>query len=191
MRTLDRNHLATHPAGDEKAVVSLSAASRDENLAPNPDGTRPQVTLRATGETYLDVLTVLAHLHEDGGESMLQLLLSDTVAQSRTFMARIRGRSASMIREAAEEVVTPFRTFEAKAVFEVADEDGSATRQEVLLELTAPSIKIGVGAVLHMTTPEKLMSAAIAMSPLIDDDYDDGYYDDEEEECDNEVLVVS
>jgi hypothetical protein len=53
MRTLDRDYLATHPKGDEKATLTLHLpipASID--VPDNADGTRPAVTLKATGGPY-------------------------------------------------------------------------------------------------------------------------------------------
>lgn len=54
VKTLDKNYLATHPEGEEKADITLSASvPRSMDLPLNPDRTRPHNIIGVTGNTYL------------------------------------------------------------------------------------------------------------------------------------------
>lgn len=185
MRTLDRKFLAENPAGDEKAVISLSIPVPDAVDVPaNPDGTRPRITLKATGDTYALVLAALQHLHDDEeGTELFMALLGDLVTDEEMEAFDSLQEAAPLLRERANAISAPFRTFEwtAELTIEAA---GQQTESSIEFELITPSLGVGVPAVTAMTKPQTLTNVAISFSPEIDDEYDDGYNS-------NEVLVVS
>lgn len=183
MRTLDRKYLAANPAGDEKAVISLSIPVPDAVDVPaNPDGTRPRITFKATGDTYGLVLAALEHLHEDEGE-LLVALLDFVVTDEEMEAFNSMEEAAPLLRERASAISTPFRTFEWEAVLTV-EADGQERESPVAFELITPSLAVGVPAITAMTKPRTLTNVAISFSPETDDEYDDEYGS-------NEVLVVS
>jgi len=68
---------------DEKAILSFSAAVPESfNLPQNPDGTRPRITLRATGDNYLEVIHALDYIRENECEDLLWELLEQVVHRS-------------------------------------------------------------------------------------------------------------
>lgn len=173
MKTLDRAYLATHPAGDEKAEITLShpVPARIE-VPTNPDGTRPQVSLRVSADSYLQVLTVLTALHEGGGEELLATLLDEVVTEEELDRFGTLDDLGPFLRERVQQVVTPFRTFSVTAEMP----DGVAT-----IAITSPTLELAAEASVEMTGPRVLTNITISLSPVIDD-----------EDCsDDEVLVVS
>ncbi|MBG0738736.1 hypothetical protein IV500_04795 [Paeniglutamicibacter antarcticus] len=182
MRSLDRNYLSTHTSGSEKAVVSLSVAvPTGVDVPANPDGTRPRITLNATGVTYTLVLAALQHLHEDG-DGLLQELIADVVTDEDLEAFSSLEEAAPLLTERVHAVTSPFRTFEWSAELTLESADGRQEESSVDFELISPSLGVGVPATVAMTTPQMLTNVAISFSPKVEDD------DDYER---NEVLVVS
>lgn len=181
MRTLDRKYLATHPVGDEPAVFEVSIEVPESmDLPNNPDGTRPQVTLKATSDTYGNLLGLLGYVHGvDVGQNIVMLVIENAderkMAEYETVLA-----AAPYLREAAAEVVTPFRTF--TQTLELQTSDGEDSMVTATLEITAPSITHAGLALKSMTRPHVLNELAISFSPETQDD---------EDFADNHVLVVS
>lgn len=174
MRTFDRQYLATHPEGEEKASFTMSAKVPDNIDVPtNPDGTRPQITITATGNTYLDVLGALTTLHEDP-EPVLEGLMVGLLTEDESDSFATLEEAAPLINERFAEVIVPFRTH--TLGFEVSD--GS----DIELKITAPSATVGTQALHFLTRPHVLMQMAIGFCPETDD---------EDEYSGNEVLVVS
>jgi hypothetical protein len=183
MRTLDRKFLTENPAGDEKAVISLSVPVPSSVEVPaNPDGTRPRITFKATGDTYGLVLAALEHLHEDDGAELFVTLVGDLVTDEEMEAFGSLENAAPLLRERAYAISAPFRTFEWNAAL-VIESGGQETESSIEFELTTPSLGVGVSAVTAMTKPQTLTNVAISFSPETDD-YDDEY-------SSNEVLVVS
>ena len=183
MRTLDRNYLAAHPAGDEKAVISLSVPVPDAVDVPaNPDGTRPRITLKVTGDTYGLVLAALEHLHDDEGSAELFVtLLGEVITEEEMEAFGSLEEAAPLLRERAYAISAPFRTFEWNAALAI-EAAGQQTESSIEFELITPSLGVGVPAITAMSKPQTLTNVAISFSPVLDDEDD---YDS------NEVLVVS
>ncbi|QOT19625.1 hypothetical protein [Paenarthrobacter sp. YJN-5] len=182
MRTLDRKYLAENPAGDEKAVISLSIPVTDAVDVPaNPDGTRPRVALKATGDTYALVLAALQFLHDDEGAEVFEALLNDVVTEEEMEAFSSLAEAAPLLKERAHAISNPFRTFMWGADMTV-EAAGQQTKQLVEFEMTTPSLVVGIPAITAMTKPQLLTNVAISFSPVLDDD---------EEYGSNEVLVVS
>lgn len=186
MRTLDRDYLASHPAGDELAEFNVSIpvpASFD--VPDNPDGTRPQISMKATSDTYGNLLGILSYVHdEEVAENILALVLANVDEAKLEAFASIE-EAAPFIRESAAEVVSPFRTFSLSLALEADGEDSPEVT--AVLELTAPSMTSAAKALQAMTKPRVLTELAISFSPETDDDEYDEYSGDSR----NEVLVVS
>lgn len=181
MRTLDRKYLATHPAGEEPAVFEVSIdlpASVD--VPNNPDGTRPQVTLKATSDTYGNLLGILGYVHGvEVGQNIVMLVVENADERKMAEYDSVLA-AAPYLREAAAEIVTPFRTFIQTLELQTSnDEDSMITAS---LEITAPSITHAGLALKSMTRPHVLNELAISFSPETHDDDDF---------ADNHVLVVS
>lgn len=181
MRTLDRNYLAAHPAGDEPAIFEVSIEVPESVDVPNnPDGTRPQVSLKATSDTYGNLLGILHYMHGvDTGQNIVMLTIEnadeDKMAEFETIMD-----AAPYLREAAAEIVTPFRTFTQTLELQASEDENSMVTAP--LEITAPSITHAGLALKSMTRPHVLNEPAISFSPEIQDD---------EDFPSNDVLVVS
>lgn len=174
MKTLDKNYLATHPSGDEKADITLSASVPVRlQLAANADGTRPQVSIRVTSDTYMNVLATLDGLHDDA-EPLLAALMLELLTEEELGRFATLAEAGPLIKERFAEVVVPFRTFNVSM-----DLDG----EPVDFAITAPSAEIGAQALHHLTKPNMLTNTAIAMCPETDDEDDDEYGS-------NEVLVI-
>lgn len=182
MRTLDRDYLAVHPAGDEPAEFTVSIpvpASID--VPNNADGTRPQVTLNATSDTYGNLLGILGYAHDvDVAENVLVLAV-ENADESKMGLYETIEEAAPFIREFAAEIITPFRTFTLTLELQAGDDEDSLVRG--VLAITAPSVISAAQALKVMTKPHVLTQLAISFSPETDDD--DDYADS------NEVLVVS
>ena len=173
VKTLDRNYLATHPAGDEKADIELSAAVPENmGLDLNPDGSRPQITIKVTGETYLGVLTLLDSLHDDSNP-LLMGLMNDLLTEEELEAFDSLEQAGPLLKERFAEVTVPFKTFAVEL-----DADG----EDYTIAITAPTAKVGAEAFHYLTSPRLLQNTAIAMCPEIDDE--DGFGN-------NEVLVMS
>lgn len=183
MRTLDRKYLAANPAGDEKAVISLSVpVPTSVDVPANPDGTRPRITLKATGDTYGLVLAALEHLHEDDGAELFVALLDEVITDEEMEAFDSMEEAAPLLRERAHAISAPFRTFEWKADL-IVEAGGKQSESSIEFELVTPALGVGVSAVTAMTKPQTLTNVAISFSPVIDDEDD--------EFASNEVLVVS
>lgn len=184
MRTLDRKYLAANPAGDEKAVISLSVpVPTGVEVPDNPDGTRPRITLKATGDTYGLVLAALGHLHEDDGDELFEALIYDVVTEEEIAAFSSMEEAAPLLNERVHAVSAPFRTFVWNAALILEGADGQQSETSVDFELITPSLGVGIPAITALTKPQTLTNVAISFSPVIDDE-DDDY-------ASNEVLVVS
>lgn len=184
MRTLDRKYLAANPAGDEKAVISLSVPVPNSVEVPaNPDGTRPRITLKATGDTYELVLAALGHLHEDGGEELFEALIYDVVTEEELAAFSSMEEAAPLLNERVHSVSSPFQTFEWNAGMVVEDSAGKQKEFSVDFELIAPSLGVGIPAITALTKPQTLTNVAISFSPVLEDD--------DEDYASTDVLVVS
>lgn len=185
MRTLDRKFLAANPAGDEKAVISLSVPVPTSVEVPaNPDGTRPRITLKATGDTYSLVLASLQHLHEDDGDALFEALIFDVVTEEEMEAFTSMEEAAPLLAERVHAVSAPFRTFAWNAAMILEGANGEEKESSVDFELISPSLGVGIPAITALTKPQTLTNVAISFSPVVDDE-DDEYADS------NEVLVVS
>ncbi|GAA4033435.1 hypothetical protein GCM10023063_16350 [Arthrobacter methylotrophus] len=183
MRTLDRKYLAANPAGDEKAAISLSVPVPTSVEVPaNPDGTRPRITLKATGDTYALVLAALQHLHEDDGDELFEALVFDVVTEEEMEAFTSMEEAAPLLAERVHEVSAPFRTFTWNAALIIEGAAGEEQESSVDFELITPSLGVGIPAITAMTKPQTLTNVAITFSPVIDED---------EDYAGNEVLVVS
>lgn len=173
VKTLDKTYLATHPEGDEKADITLSAAVPEKiGLDLNPDGSRPRITINVTGETYMSVLEVLTVLHDDP-EPLLGGLFVELLTEAEMAAFESLEAAAPLFNEKFTEVAVPFKTF--TVLLEAGEE-------EVSIAITAPNAKTGVQALHYLTSPKMLTNTAIAMCPELDDD-EYGY-------SGNEVLVM-
>lgn len=180
MRTLDRKYLAAHPAGDEPAVFTVSLDLPSSVDVPNnPDGTRPQITLNATSDTYGNLLGLLSYVHdEDLNDNVMALLLENVDEEKLAEFGSVE-EAAPFMRAAVSEIVTPFRTFTMSLGLEADDVEVVSG----VLKLTAPDMVSAVKALKSMTRPHVLTDIAISFCPETDDD--DDYANG------NEVLVVS
>lgn len=174
MKTLDRNYLATHPEGDEKAEFSLSASvPRSMELPLNPDGTRPQITIDIKADTYLSALTALTTIHEDNNALIMGLVM-EALTEDEILSFDSLEEAGPLIKERFAEVTVPFKTW---AITLTLDDD------DIELAITAPSVQVGLQALHYLTKPNTLTNTAIAMCPEVSDD-EYGYSGDE-------VLVMS
>lgn len=172
MRTFDRQYLATHPLGDEKAEFTLSANVPDSAGVPlNADGSKPQVTLKVTADTYQSALTLLIQLHGDHQElvgTWLSQQLSVRQYRKAVKMAD-RGEKPAFVQEAADRIHTKFLTFETSAVFKT-EEDGVMKEHTVDLAITAPSVTVGMKGFVSLTRPHNLNELAITFCPELEGD---------------------
>lgn len=173
MRTLDNKFLMENPLGDEQSSVTLSIPIPESLEIPaNADGSRPSVTLKATGDKHVYVLTALAALHED--EKLITM--ADLMANEQ--FAAVHGRqpeNSEELGDMAEKIFTPYPVHEMTMNLELDGVD-----HEVDLHITAPSIEIAVVALKKMTDSRSLMHVAIGLSPeTVDEDAQNS----------NEVLV--
>lgn len=188
MRTLDYPYLAANPEGDTKANFSVSAhIPEDAGVPLNPDGTRPSVTLAIESETYALGLAAMEHLNENPEElasEWLTDILTDEQAAEVTDTPAESGPPAWLV-DIVSEVHEPFLTFSVSMVLSVSDEADPTviTQHPVELTITAPSLQIGINALVqNLTIPRRRSELAVALSPERDDD-DDDYGT-------NEVLVI-
>mgnify|MGYP003407467069 FL=1 len=183
MRTLDRNYLATHPAGDKRAEFSISLGlPASVDVPNNPDGTRPQVSLKASSDTYGNLLGVLSYVHDMEINELVMAILLENVAEEKFEVFDSYEAAAPFMREAVAEIVSPFRAFTLSLELEA---DGEPLPVSAVLELTAPSMVSATHALKSMTRPFVLSDLAISFSPETDDD------DEEYSGGRNDVLVVS
>lgn len=185
MRTLDRNYLAAHPAGDEPAKFNVTIdipASVD--VPNNPDGTRARITLDATSDTYANLLGLLSYVHDEEVHDNVMALLLENIDEEKLEAFDSIEEAAPFMREAAAEIVTPFRTFTLSLALK-SEVDGEVISEvSGELKLTAPSMISAAQALKSMTRPHVLTDIAISFCPETDDD-------DDEFASGNEVLVVS
>lgn len=170
MRTLDKQYLATHPAGDEKAEFTLAATTPEGMLPLNPDGTRPQITVKVVAGTYSAALGTLSHLHDNCNQIIgawaQTLLTPKQIAKAQRLASR--GEKPDFAQEAVDRIHPEFIVFETTAVATV--EAGAKTfEQEVELTITAPSASSGVKAFHFLTSPENLNALAVNFSPVLND----------------------
>lgn len=170
MRTFDRQYLATHPLGDEKAEFTLSVNVPDSAGVPlNPDGSKPQVTLKVTADTYQSALTLLVQMHEDHQElvgTWLGQQLSVRQYRKAIKMAD-RGEKPAFVQEAADKIHAKFLTFETSVAF-TTEEDGVDTEHTVDLAITAPSVTVGMKGFIALTRPHSLNELAITFCPELE-----------------------
>lgn len=185
MRTLDRNYLAAHPAGDAPAEFTVSVdLPTSVDVPNNPDGTRPKITLDATSDTYANLLGLLSYVHdEDVHDNVVALILENTDEEKLEAFGSLE-EAAPFMRESAREIVTPFRTFTLSLALQTEADGQVVSEIDGQLKLTAPSIVTAAMALKSMTKPHVLTQLAISFSPETDDD-------DDEYAGRNEVLVVS
>lgn len=182
MRTLDKQYLATHPEGDDKAEFTLAATTPEGMLPLNPDGTRQQVTVNVVADTYFAALAALPNLREDPARIMgawLGEILPPKEMKKAARLAKL-GIESKAAKTAGEAIHEEYLTFTTGVRFELTV-NGKTTEQEVELTIKAPSVLLGVKGFLSLTTPSSLQNAAIAFCPEIPDE--DGDYSG------NEVLV--
>lgn len=180
MRTLDRKYLSENPAGDETAEFTVSVTVPTSIEVPdNADGSRPSITLKASSDTYAHLLGILSYVHDEDLAENIMMFVLENADQDKIESFSSLEEAAPYIREAAAEIVHPFRTFTLNLDLTAGDESVAAG----VLELTAPSMVSAAQALKAMTKPQVLNELAISFSPETDDD--DGYGPS------NDVLVVS
>ncbi|HEX9088027.1 MAG TPA: hypothetical protein VF867_10920 [Arthrobacter sp.] len=183
MKTLDHNYLSSHPDGDEKAVLSFSAAvPKNFNLPANPDGTRPRITLKATGENYLEVIQALDYIRENECEELLWELLEQVVTEEEATAVGGTSGAVTLLKTRTKEVILPFRTLSVELGIESTDSFGVKTSSDVELELTTPSLEVGIGMILSVTKPSNLVQAMIGLCPEAETE--------EDEDGEHHVLVT-
>jgi hypothetical protein len=183
VKTLDREYLSTHPEGDEKAKLSFRGAVPSSIPVPaNPDGTRASATLKVTAENYMDAFQALNALHEDEAEQFLWELFEQVITEEEVTSISSPEEAAALLKNRTHEIVVPFRTFTVEMTIEATDSFGTTTSSDVIFELTAPSINVGVALAMNVSNPKMLTQVMVGVSPETDDD---------EDERGNEVLVVS
>lgn len=184
MKTLDRNYLSTHPEGDEKAKLSFRGTVPSSVPVPlNPDGTQASATLEVTAENYMDAFQALHALHEDEAEQFLWELFEQVTTDEEAASISSPEEAAALLKNRTNEVVVPFRTLTVEMTIEATDSFGTKTSSDVVFELTAPSIAVGVALAMNVSSPRMLTQVMVGFSPETDDD-EDGF-------SGNEVLVVS
>ncbi|MCC3299408.1 hypothetical protein [Arthrobacter caoxuetaonis] len=186
MRTLDREYLATHPEGDEKANFKLTVnVPSSLDVKDNPDGTRPSITVDVTAETYLVAISLLSEMHGKADELMIGWLGEQLTEEEHKILEQLTEESEPVpfLKEAVEKIHEPFLTF-TTGVEAVLIVDGKEVTKDVDVTITAPSVSSGVSAFEHLTSPRMLMSVAVSFSPEEEDD-EFGYGSA------NEILVRS
>lgn len=184
MRTLDRKYLATHPEGDEKAVLTFTGEVPSSIAVPaNPDGTRPSVTFNVTGENYMDLIQALDALHKDEAEQFLWELIEQVVTEEEAASVGSAEEAAALMKARTREVVAPFRTLTVEMSIKSTTSFGITSSSDVVFELTTPSINAGIALAMDVSQTAKLGNLMVSLSPETDDEDD--------EEGRNEVLVVS
>lgn len=182
VKTLDRDYLSTHPEGDEKAKLSFRGKVPDSiPVPPNPDGTRASATLEVTAENYMDAFQALNALHEDQAEQFMWEIFEQVVSDEEAAAVTTPEEAADLLRTRTHEVVLPFRTLAVEMAIEATDSFGITTSSDVLFELTAPSVSVGVALAMEISSPRMLTQVMVGVCPETDDD----------DESSNEVLVVS
>lgn len=183
MKTLDRKYLSTHPEGDEKAVLSFSGkVPAGIDVPANPDGTRASVTLRVTAENYMDAVQAMHALHEDQAEQFLWELIEGVVTEAEAAAVASKEDAMALLKTHASRIVTPSRTLTVEMAILAKDSSGTETSSDVVLELTTPSIDLGIALAINVSQPQKLGQVMIGLCPETEDDDD---------APSNEVLVIS
>lgn len=185
VKTFDRNFLANNPTGDQTTGLTLSVLVPARIDVPdNPDGTRPTVTFQVDGSTYAAALAALGHLHDEGGDELVQVLLGEVVTAEELGQFDSFEAAAPLLTERVHEITTPFRTFAWSVSLEFDEQPTT-----VDFELTAPSLAVGMQAVIAMTTPAKLVNIAVGLCPETDNEgLHDG--DCEYDEHDGDTVLV-
>lgn len=184
MRTLDAAYLSTHPEGDTKAEFTLSAeVPGSVDVKPNPDGTRPSISVKVSSETYMAALLILTQMHDDPSELYANWITSVLSAEQLEQLENTpEGEGAPQaIKDAVNAVHDDFLTIGLTATAIFADATGKEVTQEAHIDITAPSVASGLSAFDYLTSPRLLTNAAISFSPETEDDEDWG--------DSNEVLV--
>ena len=183
MRTLDAQYLQNNPPGDERADFTFSANVPDSaGLSLNPDGTKPQVSVKVNADTFMAGLVLLGQLHDDPDELLTTWLGRQlSAAQFRKAVKMIgKGQRPDFAVEAMKKVHPEFLTFNSSASFTM-QVNGAEVEQTVDLTITAPSIEIGIQGFVSLTSAARLQNAAIGFCPEIEDGYGDS----------NEVMLIA
>ncbi|ACL42298.1 hypothetical protein Achl_4347 (plasmid) [Pseudarthrobacter chlorophenolicus A6] len=184
MRTLDRNYLAAHPAGDEPAKFSVTIDIPSSMEVPNnPDGTRPRITVDAVSDTYANLLGLLSYVHDEEVHDNVMAILLENIDEEKLEGFGSLEEAAPVMRHAAAEIVTPFRTFTLSLSLQTEADDEVVSEVSGQLKLTAPNMISAAQALRSMTRPHVLTDIAISFCPETEDD--------DEYAGSNEVLVVS
>lgn len=163
MSTLDRRFLATPPADGSPAVITMSRrVPPGVPVGFDPDGSRPAITFRAEGPTYMDLFTVLQSLPE--GPELAFIFLEGSLTEEQAEELNQLGveRLVDRAAELSSVIETPFRTFVC-TVGATLREEGEERQVVVKLELTAPSIASGTAAMRKMLSPQSLTRIAMGL----------------------------
>ncbi len=186
MRTLNKNYLATHPLGDEKATITLHVpVPENRGLPLNADGTRPQITLVGEGDTYGILLRVLSEVRDSEGEMLLEAYMDLILSRSEFEDVESLDDAAPRLKEIFTEVHEDFPTTTVTFEMTVEQESGAVETHPVTIAIKSPSMELGVSAAVAMTKPRILTQVAIELCPRADVDWDDS------EDPDSHVMVVN
>lgn len=178
VKTLDREYLATHPKGNEKASVTFAGdVPAALNIAANPDGTAPRMALTVEASTYLHIVQALDALRRDKAEQFQWELLEQVTTEEDVTVINSAEDATALLRGRANEVVVPFRTLKVEMAIEETGAFGQ-TSSDVVFTLVAPNLTAGIALALNSADPSMLAQTMIALSPENGEDGD-------------EVLVVS
>lgn len=179
MRTLNKSWLENNPTGDEKSVITFHASRKDNfGMGLNPDGSRPQISIKSTAETHLQNLAMLQMLSDNEGiEAFSEGLVEGFLD------AAVKNGADPETLDPQKVLQTPGEFVTAEFTLDMGgdDEQDSEDATSVSFEITAPCALYAVQAFRKTVTSRSLQQAAIGMCPEIDDDeYGDA----------NEVLIL-
>lgn len=165
MQTLDRNYLASHPEGDEKARITMSVPIGPEfNIPANPDGTPATISIGVTAENYLSALAALGHHHERVDELILVWLCELLTPEQIEAVNQLPDDAEDVpyVEEASNRIHHEYLTFATNAEI---TRPGTEEKEEVLIAIKAPSLTTGLMAFTEATTPRALTNLAIGLCP--------------------------
>ncbi|MCG2623154.1 hypothetical protein LVY72_14745 [Arthrobacter sp. I2-34] len=109
LKTLDRQYLATHPAGNEQAEFLMHLPLPDGvDVGNNQDG--PRVTLKATANTYRTMPAVLGELHVQDSGGIAMPMVFNAAGEEIGILGSLAA-AAPLIRQLMHKVTVPFHTF--------------------------------------------------------------------------------
>lgn len=170
------------PSALENAVGNFTLSSDiPEDLYPetNVDGSRPQVTMEVISPTQILALQVLKHLHNDGGEDVLDAIIAQLIDASPSFSEELEldledPEVLAFLERTMTENHSPFIDFPF-AMDVTSEVDGKEVTSTTAIVITAPSGTVAMHSFMGLTSDKMLTRLATSFMPDEEDDEDYDY----------------